>query len=495
MSADRSRLPANALALGIFALTCASSAGAGAFLGFGQNNPNFVVHPSGYNGAAGELNVTVCLDQTALPASGNPVQAIRNAVARFNRFEGSTGNVISNPSGPESDFESVLMHELGHCLGLDHTALGPSETCDATANPFDSPHIYFANSFPATSGGASTCGPPIGNFTTDAGVDGVRGTRDDGRGSDVNRIWFHRLTNNPFQTPATVDRTTYSVGLAHLPGGHSFAEIATSFDPCNEGQPNSSALRGQPATQDVMFPVFCSNRLLRELAPNDVNAFRIARAGFNGVQGTGGDDYTVRLVYTEAQDCMIKVQFNPGAGYAFCQVGGNFVNGGSDLRISTGTTQFERGIEWVFNQTDTTGGVPNIGPTIGAGSPAPGTLTPLGGGAVGAFVSSSISFTASNGSGTGTTSLVCTVGSGTVAITSNATQSVPVGGTVQPVGVRFTLTSVAQSGVVSCTATPQGGSPAAFTYTFSVPAGDAAGGPVCSHPCVHRSGFEAGEGG
>lgn len=130
----------------------------------------------------------------------------------------------------------------------------------------------------------------------------------------------------------------------------------------------------------------------------------------------------------------------------------------------------------------------NVGPQVSANTPASGSSTPLGGGFVGNRVSGSITFAVSGGSGTGTTELTCSVGSGTVSITSGTPQTIAVSGSAAPVGVRFTLTGGSQSGVVNCSAVRQNGATSNFTYTFTAQAGTA-------QPAnrVHCSGFEINE--
>ncbi len=130
----------------------------------------------------------------------------------------------------------------------------------------------------------------------------------------------------------------------------------------------------------------------------------------------------------------------------------------------------------------------NVGPQVSAVAPASGSSTPLGGGFVGNRVSGSITFAVGGGSGTGTTGLTCSVGSGTVAITSGTPQTIAVNGSAAPVGVRFTLTGGSQSGVVNCSAVRQNGATSNFTYTFTASAGTS---PPANR--VHCSGFEINE--
>ena len=310
-----------------------------------------VMHPSNYNGAGGEVVVNVCLDPALPPVAGNATQATANAVAEFNRFEGALGNVVNALSVGAAgvDYQSILMHEMGHCLGLDHNVLGPSEVgCSLGGTCPGSPSLFFTNALEGTNG----------VINPDDGADNQRGTGDDLRGDDVSRHWHRNNANNPFETPAVVDRTTHSQGGA-LGGGDTFPEAVTSFSPCIQGPvtSNTSAANGQPPTSDVMFPVLCTNNVVRDLSPNDRNTFRIARAGLDGVAGNA-DDYTVRLNFqgTNLTGCNVRIRFPSGGGF-FCGVSFN-VLGNGDLRIIDGTINLQRETGWFFNQVDTTGTAP-----------------------------------------------------------------------------------------------------------------------------------------
>ena len=315
---------------------------AGTFFHFEQNNPALVVHPQGYEGGFGPLTLGICLDPLAPPETGDPTQAMRNVAATYNRLEGRVGNVVGNPAG-RVDFESVLLHEVGHCLGMDHATLGPSEL---NTPDFNHPQLHFAAAFPGENG----------VFNTNDGADNIRGTRDDTRGDDVNRNWFVRYGNFPWSPPGTTtDRGTQSVSLDHLPLTNTFVEVSTSFGPCNGGQPDSSGYYGQPPTQNAMFPMLCTGRLLRDLAPDDVATLQLARAGRDGSRAAVSDNYTPFLrVVPPGPDCDIVVRFVDDAGFALCEVSAQFL--APDIVITTAQTRFQRTVDWHFNLTDTTQG-------------------------------------------------------------------------------------------------------------------------------------------
>jgi len=130
----------------------------------------------------------------------------------------------------------------------------------------------------------------------------------------------------------------------------------------------------------------------------------------------------------------------------------------------------------------------NIGPQFAALSPANNSSTPMGGGTIGTQLTREITYTVSGGSGSGTTQLTCSVGSGTVSVVSGSPQTVGVGGSANAVVVRFTLGAGAQSGVVNCAAVRQGAATNNFSYTFTANAGT-----VIPASRVFCSGFESGE--
>lgn len=329
-----------AAALGL--LLCGSATLAGSFVPVAGEPVDSVLHPAPYTGVGGEYVLSVCLDPAHPPVTGNPLPALRSALARLNSDDAALGNAQPNtPTGP--DFESLLLHELGHCIGLGHSAIGPSEVAQHGGQ---STQLYYTNALPG----------PDGLLTTLAGDDGVRGSADDFRGDDINLHWFRIGRNAPFANlPAVVDRSTYSVDLAQLPDGQRFAEIASGFDPCTPAvEANTSALRNVARTQSVMFPALCSAHRIRQLAPDDLATLRIARAGLDGIQGTA-DDYRVVLRFRgHTADCDLPIRFEPAVGFGTCSLDVDPLPG-ANLRIRDPVIRFERAIVWQYTLFDNAG--------------------------------------------------------------------------------------------------------------------------------------------
>jgi len=346
-----SRHPRIFVPVGLAVFLLPALADAGAFLIGNGQAANAVMHvrgyPSGSPSNVGNLVVTVCLNPAAPNAAEQPIE---NAVAEFNRFQGINGNVTSGPGPGQTDFESVMLHELGHCMGLDHNTLGPSEL---GSGDFGNAQLYYTKSL-----------PNVGGFNTDDGVDNVRASRDDVRVDDTNLHWFRNGVNNPFaDLPATVDQNTYSVSLLNLPVGHLYAEAATSHSPCApQSAATTSSLPGRvPLTQSVMMPVLCSSNAVRKLSKDDEAQFRIARAGYNGAAGNA-DDYTWTMQYVgRTTDCHIPISLVSDAetGFAQCNVGFLLPGNGSGDGVLTQMQLIARSsVNWFFNQTDTTTSAP-----------------------------------------------------------------------------------------------------------------------------------------
>ena len=332
-----------ALPLLLFALAPAQSH-AGVFLFAGEaNGVNSITHPSGYLGGGGVLNVRVCI----VPGSPNAAQMeipVQTNINIYNRLEPTTGNLVGGGVDipfDSYDFESVALHELGHCIGMAHPNL-------ASGSGLGDPQ---ANSTNSTDGNNN-------QFNTNPGTDGIYGSDDDPRGDDVNLHWFRRSNNNPFTIAGTVDATTYSRNTAHLPGGHSF--------PANADRDVGSDL-GFPNTEAVMQQGTFNGETQRTLGHDDVATLLLAASGTDETAGTA-DDYTIRLEYggISAAGCDINVSFNDAqTGFAVCEVWGSSVGSGH-WRLTSADVYFNNGFKWHFNTA--TVNQPPVLATIGSQS-------------------------------------------------------------------------------------------------------------------------------
>jgi hypothetical protein len=321
-----------ALALaGSLLLGLSTTAHAGSFFySAGDTDATLITHPTGYGTAVTSVNVTICVD----PGSPNaadiviPLQNIANtlsglAAASPNLVFGASNNIPVS----DFDFESVALHELGHCVGMGHTNLG-----SATPNP----NRAFASSFAAT-----------GGFNFDDGVDNIDGSADDQRDDDINRVWFFTFTNNPFTLQPTIDSTTYSRVLGSLPEGDSYAVSASR---------EVGAALGFADTEAVMKQLTFNDEAQRSLGHDDVATLRYGMSGFDELQGTA-DDYTF-AVTSLGQTTSCDIVFTLGvSGFASCSAGvtrsGAWPAG--HWAITSGTATFDSGMNWFFNPVFNTG--------------------------------------------------------------------------------------------------------------------------------------------
>ena len=296
------------------------------------NGVAVVAHPIGYDGTGGTLTVTVGILASSDNAS-DMVTPTQNVVATWNALNATTGNLmfgIDNSVPPNSfDFESVLLHELGHSLGLAHPNLG-----------FQDPEVTGSN----TEYTQSTDGPD-GSFDFGVGPDGIRGSADDVRGDDVNLNYFDRASNNPFALAATVDRTTYSRDVGDLPPGSAFSVNAARAVGAVTGFPNTEAVMQQGTRND---------ETQRTLSADDVAGIRYAATGLDETAGTA-DDYTLVIEYVglvNAQaDADITVQFDDSeTAFAVSRSSGRFL-ATDHVAITSNNIFFNDGSAWFYNTT------------------------------------------------------------------------------------------------------------------------------------------------
>lgn len=257
-------------------LALASAASGGVYLDVDDESlnlaPFIVVHPFGYNGTGGEINLKIC------PADPNFNDALRNAIALWNQLQPSTGNCLNcfrledpfpDPSDPDfdpdasADLTSILLHELGHCaMGLGHTN-------------------WSATSFTSTR--------DVSSFN--AGADMTEGSRDDSvtpfPGSRVIH-WFRKADNNPILVDGlTIDQSTYSRRFQDFPAGTTW--------PANGNKKVSEDL-GFADTQSLMYSSLRTGSRFIRIDADAVNTVKFGMTGIDSIASTS-DDYTVNLEF------------------------------------------------------------------------------------------------------------------------------------------------------------------------------------------------------
>jgi len=301
---------------------------AGAFVFAGEGNEDVVTHPPNYTGAGGVVTVSVCIDPDSANAEAMEIP-VRNIVSVINGFVPRSPNLIfgaSNdiPAG-QFDFESLTLHEFGHCLSLAHPNQGV-KTGVSGAN---------TNATQSTDGANNT-------FNFNSGVDTVPGSSDDVRSDDVNLHFFETDVNNPFLLPAKVDATNYTRDTANLPTGHTY--------PANAAR-GVAPLLGVSNTEAVMQQGQGIDEDQRGLQSDDIATFMFGGTGLDETVG-GTDDYTINLVYAGLTTaCDIVARSDTGTGFASCAFGGTFLPPDfNHLAITSGTFRYNpNAVTWYFN--------------------------------------------------------------------------------------------------------------------------------------------------
>ncbi len=335
---------------------------AGAFIfADDTNGVNLKTFVTGYNPSSHpenkELVVTLCIDPNITLPAGTTFdqveESVLNAIRTFNcSIYNTTSNLSFSASG--MDFESVFLHELGHCLGLAHPNLASESGLGSPQN----------NSTRTTQGSNSS-------YDVNSGSDTIYGSADDTRGDDVNLHWFKynqstaSYNNNPFQcdpVESTIyDNTSMTRDLANLPAGDNFAangdrDVATTY-----GYSSSTI-------EVVMQQGTFSSEQQLELGCDDVETLALAKAGDDGTDtlydidnqqiGSAGDDYIVTVIYAgrsnSATMCDIIIQ-ETTSGLASCAATGFFLPSNNavlsdDLTINI---NFD-GYSWSYNTITST---------------------------------------------------------------------------------------------------------------------------------------------
>lgn len=336
---NRLKTPLAAFAIAMAAMPQNTPAGTYIFASEGQLD--VVTHPSGYNGVVDVVEVEVCI-VPGTPNALNMVIPVQNAIDKLNLLVATEGNVRTGNDNDiannQIDFESVFIHELGHCTGLAH--INAASESGLPGND--------SNYTRATDGANNT-------FDINRGPDNIIGSGDDVRGDDENLHWFFIGDNNPFALPTTPQAGTYSLDLNDLPPGDSF--------PANADRTVSTSVFGIERTEGIMQQLSFSGEIQRALSADEVATYLHAQTGIDRQAGTA-DDYTMRVTYggiTADTTCDVNVAFdNNETGFAVCQTGGRGLSGANAV-VTTANTFYNTGSNWTYTaQRSPLPGVDNL---------------------------------------------------------------------------------------------------------------------------------------
>jgi hypothetical protein len=347
------------LTAGALLAGAAAPALAGSFIGsLGSNSSlqeqEYILHPIGYlNDAQTALVSDVTVNLCIVPGSPNAaamVTPVANIARVMTAKAGRTGNLLVAESGDpvpfsQWDFESVALHEVGHCLGLGHV----NAATESGLPPADRDYTK------AAVGGN-------GILNIDAGTDARRGSSDDIRSDDVSVHWFRLGTNDPCGDPGTTtfDSTTYTVDTASLPAGDTFTANADQGVCSDLGVPNTEAVmqQGSPNGQSQRFLGHSGEAMLR-----------LGMSGLDEIQGTS-DDYTLTvesLGISDSPDCDVNLSFNNAqTGFAVCGVSfASFINPSNHGVMFSANAFFNSdAVPWFFNTTSNDSSGFSVGGTV-----------------------------------------------------------------------------------------------------------------------------------
>ena len=324
---------------------------------------DLITHPIDYLGTGGVITNQVCFNNTTLPPGvslATVESSILKTIVTWNKMRSSVNNLsLSNNDIPDGqiDYESTLLHELGHCIGLAHPNL-------ASESGLPEP---IRNATKSTDGTNN-------EFDTDAGADKVYGSADDVRGDDINLYWHQFGGNDPMVLPVTVDTTTMtqSTAAGPLPAGDNWVANGDRTVLNNLGYPDTESVMQQGAFVD---------EAQRRLTPEDVGTLELGMAGADGVAGNA-DDYTIVLNYfgdvttNTDPNCDITIRFGPS--FAFCSAGGDLIpgTGGTHATITSAQIELGQTTNWYYSvEPNTTTTVTDPGLAVGTTSSVPVSVT------------------------------------------------------------------------------------------------------------------------